>query len=110
MWQGTGQILVNNRPIYTYFSNPLHLSHAFKSLDITHTNGQFDIFIKVKGGGISGQAQAISHGIAHALLRWDGRYFKALHEGDCVERDERVVERKKPGQKGARKKFQWVKR
>jgi small subunit ribosomal protein S9 len=77
---------------------------------VTSTLGQFDVMATVKGGGTSGQAQAIRHGISKALQLWDPEHRPVLKAGGFLTRDPRIVERKKPGRKKARKAFQWVKR
>lgn len=77
---------------------------------VTGTLGEFDVMATVKGGGTSGQSQAIRHGISKALQIWDPQLRPVLKAGGFLTRDSRVVERKKPGRKKARKAFQWVKR
>ena len=77
---------------------------------ITENANKYNVVVKVNGGGVAGQAGAISHGIARALVRADERLKPVLRQYGLLTRDPRVKERKKPGQKGARKRFQWVKR
>ena len=108
--KGKGNILVNGKDFKEYF--PLEtlqykLNQPFKVID---QEGKFDVKVNVNGGGISGQADAIKLAIAKALCEIDADNRTALKAEGLLTRDSRVVERKKPGQKKARKKFQWVKR
>ncbi|MFQ5692401.1 MAG: 30S ribosomal protein S9 [Nitrospinota bacterium] len=107
---GEGRILVNRVPVEEYFrSEPTRL--ALKTVfDQTETWGQFDAHITVKGGGPSGQAGAIRHGIAKALVEADPKHRAQLKRAGFLTRDPRVKERKKYGQKGARARFQFSKR
>ena len=82
----------------------------FQPLEATELVGKFDVLVNVRGGGISGQAGAIRHGIARALLQFNPELRPILKKGGFLTRDPRVKERKKYGQKGARAKFQWTKR
>ena len=108
--KGKGNIIVNGKDFKEYF--PLEtlqykLNQPFK---VIGQEGKFDVKVKVNGGGINGQADAIKLAIARALCEIDIEHRPALKAEGLLTRDPRVVERKKPGQKKARKKFQWVKR
>ena len=108
--KGKGNILVNRKDFKEYF--PLEtlqykLNQPFKVID---QEGKFDVKVNVNGGGINGQADAIKLAIARSLCEIDTENRPALKAEGLLTRDPRVVERKKPGQKKARKKFQWVKR
>jgi small subunit ribosomal protein S9 len=107
---GEGKITVNDRELETYF--PLDTSRVmiFQPLELTGTLGQFDISVNVQGGGIKGQAGAIRHGITRALLTVKDEFREMLKKAGLITRDPRVKERKKYGQKGARKRFQYSKR
>jgi len=107
---GSGKILVNDRPLEDYFPRPVDQYHLLEPLKATETEGRFDITVKVKGGGMSGQAGAIRLGIARALLKMDPNLRPVLRKGGFLTRDARVKERKKPGLKRARKAPQYTKR
>ena len=107
---GSGKILVNDRPLEDYFPRPVDRHHLLEPLKATETEGRFDITVKVKGGGISGQAGAVRLGIARALLKVDPNLRPVLRKGGFLTRDARVKERKKPGLKRARKAPQYTKR
>lgn len=107
---GTGKIQVNKRVFEKYFVRETDRISILEPLKFTHTQNKFDIVAKVKGGGSSGQAGAFRMGLARALTLFDEENKPALKKGGCLTRDSRMKERQKPGQKGARKKFQWVKR
>lgn len=107
---GTGTITVNQRPLETYFPIETHKMVIQEPFRITQTLGQFDALITVKGGGVSGQAAAIRHGISKSLLHVDVTLRSALKQAGFLTRDSRVKERKKYGQKKARKRFQYSKR
>ena len=83
---------------------------ALKPFEVTNTMGQFDVTVHVNGGGTAGQAGAVSLGITRALVKYNAELKPALKASDLTTRDPRMVERKKPGQKKARKRFQFVKR
>lgn len=107
---GTGKIRINKRPFENYFvreSDRIIITEPFKS---TNTSDKFDIEARCTGGGLSGQAGAVRLGVARALLLSDPQSRGILKKAQMLTRDERMKERKKPGQKGARRKFQWVKR
>ena len=107
---GKGVIEVNKRTIDDYFPNETLKMIVRQPLQLTETVDKFDIVATVKGGGISGQAGAIKHGISRALVDYNQELRKRLKEGGFLTRDARVKERKKYGQKGARARFQFSKR
>ena len=107
---GNGAISVNQRPYDNYFPRE-GLRLAIRSpLLLTHQLGKYNVIASVEGGGLTGQAGAIRLGIARALLKLDEAHRSALRGGGLLTRDPREKERKKYGQKGARKRFQWTKR
>lgn len=107
---GTGEILINNSPLHEYFVNMDARCYVISPFLATQTLGSYDVEVQVEGGGWSGQAQAIRHGIAKALVNFNPSLLTSLKELGLTTRDARVVERKKPGKAKARKSFQWVKR
>ncbi|HUV51403.1 MAG TPA: 30S ribosomal protein S9 [Anaerolineae bacterium] len=107
---GKGAIVINNRPVEDYFKIVSLKTIMTQPLALTNTIGLFDIKVHVKGGGISGQAGAIRHGITKALMLSDPELRQVLKKAGFVKRDPRVKERKKYGQKGARARFQFSKR
>ncbi|MBW1836637.1 MAG: 30S ribosomal protein S9 [Deltaproteobacteria bacterium] len=107
---GTGQIIVNNRPVDDYFKIQSLKSIIAQPLVLTNTLGSYDIKVRVIGGGLSGQAGAIRHGITRVLLQVNPDLRLQLKRAGFVKRDSRVKERKKYGQKGARARFQFSKR
>ncbi|MCQ2603475.1 MAG: 30S ribosomal protein S9 [Spirochaetia bacterium] len=107
---GDGKILVNGKEVNSYFANPEHVFTVKQPLVATATENKFDITINVKGGGITGQAGACRHGIARALAGFDESNIKVLHANGFLTRDSRMVERKKYGRRGARRRFQFSKR
>jgi len=107
---GTGKITINNRDIDDYFGLATLKLIVRQPLVITETEGKFDIMCRVHGGGISGQAGAIRHGIARALLTVDGEMRSVLKKAGFLTRDQRMKERKKYGLKGARRAPQFSKR
>lgn len=107
---GTGIITVNNRTIEDYFGREAAKMMIEQPLVLTDTYGTFDVKVNVIGGGISGQAGAIRHGITKALLQFNPEFRSILKKAGLVTRDARVKERKKYGQKGARAHFQYSKR
>jgi len=107
---GKGVIQVNKRTIDDYFPNEMLKMIVRQPLQLTETVDKFDIVATVKGGGSSGQAGAIKHGISRALVDYNQELRKRLKEGGFLTRDARVKERKKYGQKGARARFQFSKR
>ncbi len=108
--EGNGQIKINNRTVEEFFGNPSFVFVVKQPMDVTDTLTKFDIVINVKGGGPSGQAGACRHGIARALAHFDETNIKVLRANGFLTRDSRMVERKKYGQRGARRKFQFSKR
>ena len=110
MSKGKGNIIVNGKDFKDYFpvdTMQYKLEHPFKTTDLL---GKFDVKVSVGGGGNTGQAEAIRLAISRALCELDLENRPALKSEGLLTRDARIVERKKPGQKKARKKFQWVKR
>jgi small subunit ribosomal protein S9 len=107
---GTGKITVNGRPFDTYFPAETLRVTATQPLTVTGTEGKLDVRVNVTGGGPSGQAGAVRHGIARALLRFDANLRGTLKAEGLLTRDPRMKERKKYGQPGARKRFQYSKR
>ena len=107
---GVGKIFVNGKELSVYFPTEANRNFIEQPLRITETLGNFDIKAKLTGGGIVGQAGALRHGIARALVIADEENKDALKQAGCLTRDPRMKERKKPGQPGARKRFQFSKR
>ena len=108
---GSGEIfLVNGRPLDTYFDRAIHTREARHPLDVLENRGPFDVFVNVSGGGNTGQSHAIRHGLARALQRFDAGLRPLMKSHGFLTRDSRMVERKKYGQPGARKRFQFSKR
>jgi small subunit ribosomal protein S9 len=107
---GEGSIIVNNVPYEERFPRPEHRRVIQQPLLVTESVGKFNVLIKVEGGGVSGQAGAISHGIARALVKADERLRPRLREDGLLTRDRRVKERKKVGLRRARKAPQYTKR
>lgn len=107
---GSGKILVNGRPFETYFPVESMRMLAAQPLVATGTSDKFDANITVHGGGLNGQAGAVRHGLARALLTVDVNHRAALRAEGLLTRDSRMRERKKYGQPGARKRFQYSKR
>ncbi len=110
MKPGTGLIIINGRPIDEYLARDVLVTLAKQPFEATETVGKFDIRAKCDGGGLSGQAGAIRLGIARALVEHDEKYKEELRKAGLLTRDARIVERKKYGQPGARKRFQFSKR
>jgi len=108
--KGSGSIMINNRTPEEYFDGAAQLVTMYRPLTLTDSKNSVDIKINVKGGGKSGQSGAISLGISRALVLYDSSLHPILREYKLLTRDSRRVERKKYGQKGARKKFQFSKR
>jgi len=107
---GNGQITVNKKPLDEYFRVETAKMLLAQPFAITNTSGEYDVKVKVLGGGVTGQANAIRHGIAKALILVNPDYRGPLKKAGFVKRDPRVKERKKYGQKGARARFQFSKR
>jgi len=107
---GQGNFIVNRRPFESYFNNETLRMVIKQPFHLTETVDKFDIIVNVEGGGPSGQAGAVRHGISRALLGYNGELRKTLKKSGFLTRDPRIKERKKYGQKGARKRFQFSKR
>jgi len=107
---GGGTIEVNKRAFDEYFPRETLRMTVLQPFELTNTKGQFDVYVNVNGGGMSGQAGAIKHGISKALLTYNEKYREVLKKAGCITRDPRVKERKKYGQRGARARFQYSKR
>jgi small subunit ribosomal protein S9 len=107
---GKGGATVNGRPLEEYFTTVDQRKLVVEPLLATENTGNFDLYITVKGGGLSGQAGAVRHGIAKALVDFDPDLRGVLKEQGLLTRDARKKERKKPGQRGARARFQFSKR
>jgi small subunit ribosomal protein S9 len=107
---GAGNFLVNRKAFEAYFPNETHRMIIRQPLNLTETTTKFDVLVNVAGGGPSGQAGAIRHGITRALIEYNGDLRPALKQAGLITRDPRIKERKKYGQKGARKRFQFSKR
>ena len=107
---GEGKISINNREPEEYFPRDSWVVHALEPLSTTNTKGKYDVLIKVKGGGLTGQSGAVRHGIARALLQVDDSLRQPLKAAGQLRRDSRMVERKKYGLKKARKGPQFSKR
>jgi len=110
MSEGKGNITINKKDSKEYFSTDTLLYKINQPLKVANLEDKFNIKVNVVGGGTTGQADAIKLAIARALCEFDIENRPALKAEGLLTRDPRVVERKKPGQKKARKKFQWVKR
>jgi small subunit ribosomal protein S9 len=107
---GTGVITVNGRPLEQYFPRPTSVMVVKQALEIVEKQNEFDVTVNVCGGGESGQAGAVRHGISRALLVVDPALRPPLKKAGFLTRDARKKERKKPGQPGPRKRFQYSKR
>lgn len=107
---GNGQITVNKRDYKEYFSTGILQYMATQPFILTGNEGKYDVYVNLDGGGITGQAQALRLAISKALVEINAEYRPVLKERGLMRRDPRMVERKKPGQKKARKRFQFSKR
>lgn len=107
---GSGKITINKRSFEEYFPVAINRQEAIKALALTSFDGKFDVSVTVRGGGLSGQTGAMQLGIARALVSFDEELRPQLRHGGLMTRDPRMVERKKYGQKKARKRFQFSKR
>jgi len=107
---GSGNIVINKRSLEEFFGRDTSRMVVLQALELVEMTDKFDLYITVKGGGISGQSGAIRHGIARALLQYDETLRPALREAGFVTRDARQVERKKVGLRKARKRRQFSKR
>lgn len=108
--EGTGKLTVNGRDFEDYFSHDNFAKQAYAPLLTVEMKDKIDVSANVSGGGVSGQAGAVAHGIARALQKLNGELRPALKKAGHIKRDPREKERKKPGQPGARKRFQFSKR
>ena len=107
---GAGKIVVNARPVETYFARPVLRMMIAQPLVASNRQGQYDVVCTVSGGGLSGQAGAVRHGLSKALMRYEPELRGVLKRGGFLTRDPRVVERKKYGRAKARRSFQFSKR
>ena len=107
---GSGKILINDRSVEVYFARPVLRMILAQPLQIAQRDGQYDIVVNVNGGGLSGQAGAVRHGLAKALTYYEPELRGPLKKEGFLTRDPRVVERKKYGRKKARRSFQFSKR
>ena len=108
--KGSGSIDINGRTPEEYFPTKNDIAIIMQPLEVTDSNGKWDIKINVKGGGASGQAGAVLHGLSRAIVKADPDSKMSLHKSGFLTRDSRMVERKKSGRPKARKKFQFSKR
>lgn len=108
--EGSGKITVNGRTVEEFFSEDKHRADVYAPLEATDMRGKLDFVVKTAGGGFSGQAGAVMLGIARALKKFNSDFDRILRDGGFLTRDSRMKERKKYGQKGARKRFQFSKR
>ncbi len=107
---GTGEFIVNKRKVKDYFCIQRDQLRVYQPLEITETRKSYDVYVNVSGGGITGQSDAIVLGLARALMKTNPDYMPKLRENNLLTRDPRRVERKKYGQRGARRRFQFSKR
>ncbi|HOE60297.1 MAG TPA: 30S ribosomal protein S9 [Kiritimatiellia bacterium] len=107
---GDGKWFVNDVAIDQYIPSEALRQYLSQPLELTGMQGKYDVFVSAKGGGISGQSGAIRHGLSRALVASDATLRDVLKKAGCLTRDARMKERKKPGQPGARKRFQFSKR
>jgi small subunit ribosomal protein S9 len=107
---GSGKIEINRRDIDNYFGRGTSKMILRQPLELTEMIGKYDVYVNVRGGGLSGQADAIQHGITRALMLLNGSFRPALKKAGYVTRDPRIKERKKYGQRGARARYQFSKR
>ena len=108
--RGSGKITVNNRDVVQYFARGTQRLIINQPFELSSRTGQFDVMCMVSGGGLSGQAGAVRHGISRALVNFEPGLRMVLKKAGMLTRDSRIVERKKYGQHKARKSTQWVKR
>ena len=109
--KGTGKIVINDKTVEEYFKGlQRNTKVALKPVEVWSGSKKYDIYVKVNGGGVSGQAGAVSHAIARAILTLDESMKDTLRKEGLLTRDPRMVERKKPGRPKARKRFQFSKR
>ena len=110
MTPGTGRIIVNGKPMQEYFSSEALCGYIGQVFKVVDAEKKFDVTANLDGGGMAGQAGALRHGLARALVKYDEELRAALKEAGMMTRDARVKERKKSGQPGARRRFQFSKR
>ena len=110
MMPGSGKILINHRDIDHYFGRATSKMILRQPLELTEPTARRDIYVNVAGGGLSGQADAIQHGITRSLMKINASFRPALKKAGFITRDSRIKERKKYGQRGARARFQFSKR
>jgi small subunit ribosomal protein S9 len=108
--KGSGNIVINNKDYKAYFTTTVLQGKVTQAFGATKTTGEFDVKVNVKGGGVTGQAEAVRLAIARALVEMDSNHKPALKAESLMTRNPKMVERKKPGQKKARKRFQFSKR
>jgi small subunit ribosomal protein S9 len=108
--EGSGKLVCNGRDFENYFSHENFAKQAYAPLLTVDLRDKIDVTVNVSGGGVAGQAGAVAHGIARALQKMNGELRPALKKAGHITRDDRMKERKKPGQPGARKRFQFSKR
>jgi len=107
---GKGQITINDRELTQYFVSEIHQTTVKQALTALKAEGTYDVTVNVEGGGVKGQAEAVRLGISRALVKANPENKPALRKEGLVTRDSRMVERKKPGRRKARRKFQFSKR
>jgi small subunit ribosomal protein S9 len=107
---GSGKVAINSRTLEDYFGRETSRMVFRQALELTETSGRFDVFVNVSGGGLSGQADAIRHGMSRCLIKTDPALRGPLKKAGYLTRDARAKERKKYGQRGARARFQFSKR
>jgi len=107
---GKGDIRVNDRDLKEYFISPIHQTTVKQALATVKVENQYDVTVNVEGGGVKGQAEAVRLGIARALVEINAEHKPALKKERLLTRDSRMVERKKPGRRKARRRFQFSKR
>lgn len=107
---GEGKFQINGRPMNQFFTEPQHQADAEAGLKVSQLQGKMDVYVRVEGGGITGQAGAVKLGVARALKDYDPSLEGGLRDNGLLTRDAREVERKKYGQAGARRRFQFSKR
>ncbi|HEY0839317.1 MAG TPA: 30S ribosomal protein S9 [Vulgatibacter sp.] len=110
IWPGEGTITINDRPIDDYFGRETSKMVLMQALEVVDRKGKVDVSVNVCGGGLTGQAGAIRHGLSRALSKMEPELRPVLKKAGFITRDSRAVERKKYGQPGARKRFQFSKR
>ena len=108
--KGSGEIVINNKDYKAYFTTSVLQYKITQAFGVTKTQGAFDVKVNVKGGGVTGQAEAVRLAIARALVEIDANHKPLLRAEGLMTRNPKMVERKKPGQKKARKRFQFSKR